>query len=77
MRIDNFVSELAHCSRKKAEELIKNERIMINYETICKNSKQININDIIVIRGFGKYTIKEIVRKTKNNKLIITILHKT
>jgi RNA-binding protein YlmH len=75
MRIDNFVAEIAHCSRNKAEEILLSERVMQNYEIITKNSKSININDIITIRGFGKFQVKEISKKTKNNRLVVTLLH--
>ena len=75
MRIDNFVSELCHCSRAKAEEIILQERVMVNYEPIHKNSKSINISDIITIRGFGRFVVKEISRKTKSNKDVVIVLH--
>ncbi len=73
MRIDNFVSELAHCSRSKAEEILLNERVMVNYEITLKNSKNININDIITIRGFGRFIVKEISGKTKSDKLVVKL----
>ena len=75
MRIDNFVSEIAHTSRNKAEEILLEERVMINYETIVKASKQVNLDDLIVVRGFGKYKVLEILRTTKSGKLIIKLLH--
>lgn len=75
MRIDNFVSEICHCSRNKAEEILIQERVMINYEIITKNSKIVNINDIITIRGFGRFVVKEISRKTKSDKNIVILIH--
>ena len=75
MRIDNFVSEIAHTSRNKAEEILLEERVMINYETIVKASKQVNLGDLIVVRGFGKYKVIEILRTTKSGKLVIKLLH--
>ena len=75
MRIDNFVSEIAHTSRNKAEEILLEERVMINYETIVKASKQVNPGDLIVVRGFGKYKVLEILRTTKSGKLVIKLLH--
>jgi RNA-binding protein YlmH len=75
MRIDNFVSEIAGCSRNKAEEILLDEKVMVNYETVIKNSKAININDIITIRGFGRFQVKEILRKTKSDKLVVILLH--
>ncbi len=75
MRIDNFVSEIAHTSRNKANEILLEERVMVNYETIIKASKQINIGDLIVVRGFGKYKVTQILRTTKSGKLVVNLLH--
>lgn len=75
MRIDNFISEICHCSRNKAEEILFNEKVMLNYETVTKNSKAVNINDIITIRGFGKFKVKEHLKNTKNNKFVIKLIH--
>ena len=78
MRIDNIVSELTNCSRNKAEELIENERVLINYEIINKNSKIVINGDIVTVRGKGKFIIIEVIRKTKNgnNKSIRLFLLK-
>ena len=75
MRIDNFVSEICHCSRNKAEEILNQEKVMINYEITTKNSKIVKINDIITIRGFGRFVIKEFSRKTKSNKDVVILIH--
>ena len=75
MRIDNFVAEICHCSRNKAGEILTQERVMLNYEIITKNSKSVKPNDIITIRGFGRYVVKEISRKTKSDKNVITLIH--
>lgn len=73
MRVDNFVSELVGCSRSKSEELIDNERVYINYELVTKNSKVVNIGDIVNIRGKGKFIIDGLVRNTKNDRNVIKI----
>ena len=75
MRIDNFVSEIAHTSRNKTEEILTQEKVMINYETVLKASKQVNLGDLIIVRGFGKYKVIEILRTTKSGKLVIKLLH--
>ena len=75
MRIDNFVSEIAHTSRNKTEEILTQEKVMINYETVLKASKQVNLGDLIIVRGFGKYKVIEILRTTKLGKLVIKLLH--
>lgn len=73
MRIDNIVSELIASSRAKASELIEDERILVNYETISKNAKMINFGDVITIRGKGKFIIDDLVRNTRNDRKVIKV----
>ena len=51
MRLDNIVSELAKCSRGKSNELLAQERVLLNHEIIQKSSKEVKQNDTITIRG--------------------------
>lgn len=71
MRLDNFVSELAKCSRNKALEIINQQRVLVNYSLETKFSKKINVGDIITIRGKGKFVVGEIDHKTKSDKFAV------
>lgn len=73
LRLDNIVSELAKTSRTKAEEIVNSGRVFVNFENILKTSKNLKQNDIITIRGKGRFNIKEIVGNTKKGKIIVTI----
>lgn len=73
MRIDNIVAELAKCSRNKANELLEQERVFVNYEVITKTTKQIKENDKITIRGKGRFEVKQIVGNTKKGRIMIGI----
>lgn len=73
MRLDNIVSELCKTSRTKAEEIIRQERVILNYETITKDSKLVKIGDKITIRGKGKFEIKEQIGNTKKGRYILRI----
>lgn len=73
-RLDSIVSEIARTSRSKAEELIKDERVSINCKYEYKSSKQVNIGDIIIVRGSGKYILSEIKENTRSKKLIIKLM---
>lgn len=73
MRLDNFVSELARCSRSRAVEILNEQRVFVNYELETKFSKKINVGDIITVRGKGKFVLGEIDRRTKNDKYVINI----
>lgn len=73
MRLDSIVSEIAKCSRSRADELIKNEKVSINCKYEYKSSKQVNKGDIIIVRGSGKYIINDVNENPKTKKLIINL----
>ena len=73
MRIDNVVSELARCSRGKANEILAQDRVLVNYETIQKQSKEIKEDDTITIRGKGRFIIKNIVGNTRKGRLFVEV----
>lgn len=73
MRLDNIVAELAKCSRGKVREILQQAKVLVNYETVCKYSKEIKENDIITIRGKGRFVIKNILGNSKKGKIIVKI----
>lgn len=73
MRLDNIVSELSKTSRTKAEEIIRAERVILNYETVTKDSKLIKVGDKLTIRGKGKFELKEQIGNTKKGRYILKI----
>jgi RNA-binding protein YlmH len=72
-RLDNFVSELAHCSRGNAQEYLKLGKVFINGVNEFKDSKKLIEGDTITIRGKGKFIFDSIIGETKNNRLNILI----
>ncbi len=73
MRLDNFVAELSRCSRSKAIEILNAQKVFVNDCLETKFSKKMNVKDVITVRGKGKFIIEEVVRRTRANKLVITI----
>ena len=73
MRIDNVISELVKISRSKTEELLSNEKIFVNSKLETKASKLIKENDILAIRGNGKYIISKILGSNKKGKMIVSV----
>lgn len=73
MRLDNIVAELANCSRNKANELLMQERVFVNFENITKQTKEVKAGDKITIRGKGRFEIKEIIGNTRKGKIIIQV----
>ena len=73
MRLDCIVSEIAKTSRGKAEEIINDARVFVNYENIMKSTKQIKEKDIITIRRIGKFKLEKIDGKTRNDRVKIIV----
>lgn len=73
LRLDNIVSVLAKTSRSKADEIINQERVFLNYKLETKASRQVKVGDTITIRGKGRFNFKEISGNTKKGRFIIKI----
>lgn len=73
MRIDNIVSELVKCSRGKANKLLEEERVLLNHEIIQKSSKEVKENDIVTIRGKGRFIIKSMIGNSKKRRLFLEV----
>ncbi len=73
LRLDNIVSDLARTSRSKAVQIINQERVFINGQNETKISKQLKLNDIITIRGKGRFIIKEFIGTTRSGRTVVKI----
>ena len=73
LRLDNIVSDLARTSRSKAAEIINQERVFVNGQNETKLSKQVKLNDVITIRGKGRFIIKEFIGTTRSGRTVIKI----
>lgn len=73
LRLDNVVAEILKTSRKIAQDFIEQEKVIINYIGETKNTKAIKQNDVLVIRGKGKFIIDKFLGKNKKGKEIIKI----
>ncbi len=72
-RIDAVVAEIVKTSRNKAEQYIDDKRVSINYQEEVKYTRSIKENDVIVIRGKGKFIIDKIGEKNQKGRLTINI----
>ncbi len=73
LRLDNFVSDLARTSRSKAVQIIDQERVFINGQNETKASKQVKLNDIITIRGKGRFVVKAFDGTTRSGRTVVMI----
>ena len=73
LRLDNIVASLARTSRTKATEILEQERVFLNFKNETKSSKQVQVGDIITIRGKGRFEFKEISGNTKKGRYVIKV----
>ena len=73
LRLDVIVSKLCNLSRGKASELINSKKILVNYKEINNVSYMLKFDDILSIRGYGKYKIGNEQIKTKKDNILLTI----
>ena len=73
LRLDCIITELLHISRSKANEIIDQERVSINYTVKTKSATIIKENDILTIRGKGKYKIGNIIGTSAKGKIRLQI----
>lgn len=72
-RLDNIVSEMIKLSRSKTDELLQTEKVFVNSRVETKGSKLVKVNDIIAIRGKGKFIVSEELGTNKKGKNVILI----
>ena len=73
LRLDTIISAILHVSRTKANEIIEQERVLVNYETKSKNSVVLKQGDLLTIRGKGKFKIGEIISQTSKGKIRVEV----
>lgn len=71
MRLDVLVSTLAKVSRKKAQQMIWSGQVKVDHLVLEETSYLCNNNSAISIRGHGRFHIKEVVKRTKKDHLVI------
>ena len=70
-RLDAVVSGLAGLGRGKAEELIKNGLVFVNSFEVLKGTVKVTTQDVITIRGVGRFVIREMGCFSKKGREII------
>ena len=67
-RLDSIVSSLVGTSREKAQELIRQGLVEVDYETCERNDKMPKAGATISVRGYGKYVIEDVSEQTKKGR---------
>ena len=75
-RLDSYISGCYNLSRKDSGNIIKSGRVKVNWQSIEKISKEVEVGDMISVRGYGRSIFHSVEGLTKkdNLKAIIRIL---
>lgn len=74
LRIDVLVSAVYKLSRNEASKLFSSGKIFVNSKLTENASYTVKDDDIISVRGFGRFTFLQQLRKTKKDRIVIEIL---
>ncbi len=72
-RLDVYIAACYNLSRKDSSNLIKRNRVKVNWEPIDKPSFELYASDMISVRGYGRSILSSIDGKTKKDKLRVSI----
>lgn len=75
MRLDAVVAAITKLSREKAAGLVLSGRVFTNYFENKNVSYILKSDDILSVRGYGKFIVKDILGFTKKNRIKINIEH--
>ena len=71
LRLDSIVSKIIKKSRNEALNMINNDLVKVNHLVSNKNTKSINEEDVISIRKYGRFIIKDTKNTSKKGKIIV------
>lgn len=74
MRLDAVVSSITHESRNSSVSLIEKGKVLLDYEDVREKNKLVKENQIITIRGYGKYKIEGTTGVTGRDRIKYTVL---
>lgn len=74
LRLDVLVSAVYKLSRNEATKLFSTSKVFVNSKLIENTSYQIKENDIVSVRGYGRFTFSQQLRKTKKDRIVVEIV---
>lgn len=72
-RADLTVADVFNISRSKSKELFSDEKIFINGRLCIRAEKELEKDDVVSVRGFGKFKIKGYIGISKKGKIKLEI----
>jgi len=73
VRLDSLLSLVFSSSRSQLTGLIEGGKVFVNGRLITSNGYKLKEEDIISVRGKGKFQYKGVLHTTKKNRLLVSV----
>ncbi|MGT2799079.1 YlmH family RNA-binding protein [Streptococcus marmotae] len=73
LRLDKLISVAFQLSRTSASKLIEARQVKLDYQPIAQAGHEVDIGQLISVRGYGRVCINELVGYSKQGKLKLEI----
>jgi RNA-binding protein YlmH len=73
LRLDCVIAVITRLSREKSKEFINSGRVGVNHLETTDASKQLKENDVISVKGLGRFVLSQINGATKKGRLRVVV----
>jgi RNA-binding protein YlmH len=73
LRLDNLISSVYNISRTRSKQLIDAKKVRVNWTEETRGDFQVELLDVVSVRGFGRIQLQGIEGKTKKDKIRVTL----
>lgn len=73
LRLDAIISAGFNVSRNQSKDLIKHNHVRLNWELVNQPNLDVQINDILSVRQYGRLKLKTVKGRSRKGKLRIVI----
>lgn len=73
LRLDAVVGAAAKISRAEASRLIEDGKVKLNHREVCEGAKSVSPDDLLSIRGFGRFIFAEASGETRKGRIHIRL----
>ena len=72
-RLDNLISKVFNISRSKVKEMINGEFVKVNYAIETRSHIELNLNDLVSLRKYGRFRIFGLEGNTKKGNFVLIV----
>lgn len=73
IRIDGVMAKVYHFSRGESVEYFRQKKVFVNGRLCENNSYSLKENDVVTVRGYGKFVLDQNLGLSKKGKINIAV----